>query len=410
MDNQSNIGDAQCTATCIAIISTIAGMLIVCPLFCCAIVYYNRWKFVRKQIFRNPGVCDRAASDHHEVKRWQARHPPERRAFSYPISLHICSYHPDELEHHYSMQPMREEVSETLPPPDRSPRISQVISSFSFSTERGRLCLELSNLAEKKIKKSIRLLQNASTVEFKATKHGCFERNVQSNLPIFSSASTYTYFELKILECKPQTTISVGYTTKPYPPFRLPGMELYSVAYKSTNGHKFFNNPYDGDAYGPQFGVGDIVGCGYINLEGGLQTYFFTKNGLHLGDAITTSELFGDSYACIGANGPCLLTVNFGESEFRYDHTATPQSNLNVETATLPCLMCQAVIPEDQMDEHMDTHSLRHQSVAIIAPIHESCAASDHHVLPLSSSREPSRLSLLSPPSYETVITHQGVG
>ncbi|CAL3965086.1 hypothetical protein PZA11_002082 [Diplocarpon coronariae] len=136
------------------------------------------------------------------------------------------------------------------------------------------------------------------------------ECSTLTNLPIPKQNEVY-YWESKIYD-KPETTlISIGVATKPYPLFRLPGWHKYSVAYTST-GHRRYNQPFSGPAYGPQFVQGDVIGVGYRPRTG---TIFFTRNGKKLEDVahgLKSHNLF----PAVGANGPCTVHVNFGQSGF----------------------------------------------------------------------------------------------
>lgn len=111
---------------------------------------------------------------------------------------------------------------------------------------------------------------------------------------------------------KPEsTTVSVGVSTKPYPTWRLPGWNRYSIGYFSNNGCKYFSSPFTGKSYGIPFNHGDIVGVGYRHRTG---TVFFTRNGRRLEDAYT--GLRWNLFPSIGANGPCQIHVNLGQSGF----------------------------------------------------------------------------------------------
>lgn len=64
--------------------------------------------------------------------------------------------------------------------------------------------------------------------------------------------------------------------------------------------------------YGPSYVQGDVIGCGYRPRTG---TVFFTRNGKKLEDVahgLKTQNLF----PAVGANGPCQVHVNFGQSGF----------------------------------------------------------------------------------------------
>ncbi|CAI2164858.1 896_t:CDS:1 [Funneliformis geosporum] len=113
------------------------------------------------------------------------------------------------------------------------------------------------------------------------------------------------YYEITILE-NSDTNISIGLATKPYPYFRLPGLNLYSVGYHSINGYKYNDNNI-ATSYGPDWTEGDTVGCGYNPTVGHV---FFTKNGEFLEIAFT--DIRHIWFPTIGASGPCVIEINFG--------------------------------------------------------------------------------------------------
>lgn len=107
------------------------------------------------------------------------------------------------------------------------------------------------------------------------------------------------------------TNVAVGLATKPYPPFRLPGLNRYSVAYHSS-GDRSHNFPFTIAPFGPALKEGDVLGVGYRPRNG---TVFFTRNGRKMEDAfigLTRWNLF----PTIGADGPCSVHVNLGQAGF----------------------------------------------------------------------------------------------
>ncbi|KAK3956478.1 concanavalin A-like lectin/glucanase domain-containing protein [Pseudoneurospora amorphoporcata] len=136
------------------------------------------------------------------------------------------------------------------------------------------------------------------------------ECTVMSNLPVPKQNEVY-YWEAKIYDKPDNTLISIGMATKPYPLFRLPGFHKYSVAYLS-NGTRRYNQPFHATSYGPQVVQGDVIGVGYRPRSG---TIFFTRNGKKLEDVVhgLKSQNF---FPSIGANGPCIVHVNFGQAGF----------------------------------------------------------------------------------------------
>ena len=89
------------------------------------------------------------------------------------------------------------------------------------------------------------------------------------------------------------------------------GWHKASIAFTST-GHKRYNQPFTPANYGPEFIQGDVIGVGYRPRTG---TVFFTRNGKKLDDVahgLKTQNFF----PTVGANGPCVVHVNFGQSGF----------------------------------------------------------------------------------------------
>ncbi|CAG8707938.1 15771_t:CDS:2, partial [Gigaspora rosea] len=116
---------------------------------------------------------------------------------------------------------------------------------------------------------------------------------VQTNLPLPKQQEVY-YWECKMYEKPPTTTVAVGLATKPYPLFRLP-----------DTGSKYYNSPFNGKPYGPQFQQGDVVGIGYRPRTG---TVFFTRNGKKLDDAFTGMKM--NLFPTVGANGFVFIEAN----------------------------------------------------------------------------------------------------
>lgn len=133
---------------------------------------------------------------------------------------------------------------------------------------------------------------------------------VQSNLPLPKSNEVY-YWEVKLFDLPPTTNVSIGLTTKPYPPFRLPGHSRYSIAYHS-NGDKSHNYPFTSTSFGPSLKEGDTLGIGYKPRSG---TVFFTRNGRKTEDAFVGLGKF-NLFPSIGADGPCSVHVNLGQAGF----------------------------------------------------------------------------------------------
>lgn len=89
------------------------------------------------------------------------------------------------------------------------------------------------------------------------------------------------------------------------------GWHKSSIAYTS-NGQRRYNQPFTPTSYGPDYVQGDVIGVGYRPRTGSV---FFTRNGKKLDDVahgLKTQNFF----PTVGANGPCTVHVNFGQSGF----------------------------------------------------------------------------------------------
>jgi Ran-binding protein 9/10 len=64
----------------------------------------------------------------------------------------------------------------------------------------------------------------------------------------------------------------------------MPGWNPRQWAYHGDDGMAFAETGA-GHRYGPTWGKGDLIGCGLDMDQGGTGTIFFTKNGIHLGEA-----------------------------------------------------------------------------------------------------------------------------
>ena len=152
---------------------------------------------------------------------------------------------------------------------------------------------------------------------------------VQSNLPLPKLNEVY-YWEVKMFDLPETTSVAIGLATKPYPNFRLPGLNRFSVAYHS-NGDKSHNYPFTAQTYGTPLKEGDVLGVGYRPRTG---TVFFTRNGRKMDDAyigLTRWNLF----PTVGADGPCSLHVNLGQSGFVFIEANVKKWGLAPSVGTL---------------------------------------------------------------------------
>jgi SPRY domain len=152
---------------------------------------------------------------------------------------------------------------------------------------------------------------------------------VQSNLPLPKLNEVY-YWEVKMFDLPETTVVAVGLATKPYPAFRLPGLNRYSVAYHS-NGDKSHNYPFTSSPFGPTLKEGDVLGVGYRPRTG---TVFFTRNGRKMEDAFIGLSRW-NLFPTIGADGPCSVHVNLGQAGFVFIEANVKKWGLAPSVGTL---------------------------------------------------------------------------
>jgi hypothetical protein len=152
---------------------------------------------------------------------------------------------------------------------------------------------------------------------------------VQSNLPLPKLNEVY-YWEVKMFDLPETTTVAVGLATKPYPAFRLPGLNRYSVAYHS-NGDKSHNYPFTASPFGPTLKEGDVLGVGYRPRTG---TVFYTRNGRKMEDAFIGLSRW-NLFPTIGADGPCSVHVNLGQAGFVFIEANVKKWGLAPSVGTL---------------------------------------------------------------------------
>jgi len=137
--------------------------------------------------------------------------------------------------------------------------------------------------------------------------------SVRATHPIPASCGLY-YFEVKIISKGRDGYMGVGLSAQGVNMNRLPGWDKHSYGYHGDDGHSFCSSG-TGQAYGPTFTTGDVIGCG-INLVDG--SCFYTKNGHHLGVAF--QDLPSGLYPTVGLQTPGeVIDANFGQEPFKFD-------------------------------------------------------------------------------------------
>ncbi|PKY45122.1 SPRY-domain-containing protein [Rhizophagus irregularis] len=229
-----------------------------------------------------------------------------------------------------------EKFTRDNPPKDDLPSLEQIANIRTLGGVKAWQFISQDNSYRSKI---VSVTNDGKTIKFLKN----LDCNIQTNYPYFvpiiegdnnlnnlKDVRILHYFEITIIENNDpyNTDIAIGLTTKPYPEFRLPGLNLYSVGYHSVNGKKYNDNDIGID-YGPNWTeVGITIGCGYDSNNGNV---FFTKNGQFLGNAFTNLKHIW--FPTIGAKGLCTIEINFGDNEFLYkDARGYNPSGLNANS------------------------------------------------------------------------------
>ncbi|KAH9409776.1 Ran-binding protein 10 [Tyrophagus putrescentiae] len=137
---------------------------------------------------------------------------------------------------------------------------------------------------------------------------------VRATHPIPSSCLLY-YYEVRIVSKGRDGYMGIGLAAQNVDMHRLPGWDKQSYGYHGDDGHSF-NSSGTGQAYGPTFTTGDIIGCGFNLIE---NKCFYTKNGINLGIAFTDLASV-PLFPTVGLQTPGEeLEANFGLDQFVYD-------------------------------------------------------------------------------------------
>lgn len=120
--------------------------------------------------------------------------------------------------------------------------------------------------------------------------------SVRADQPIPPQAGVY-YFEVTVISRGQKGYIGVGFSTRNVDLERLPGWNTESYGYHGDDG-KAFASSGTGQAYGPRFTSGDVIGCG---IDFVARRAFFVKNGQWLGYVFDLTSALRDPATAGGA-------------------------------------------------------------------------------------------------------------
>ncbi|KAG2045275.1 hypothetical protein BDR03DRAFT_848151 [Suillus americanus] len=130
--------------------------------------------------------------------------------------------------------------------------------------------------------------------------------------PIPPACGIY-YYEVEVTS---KTNSNKGLVSRDFKLVRLPGWEKNSWGYHGDDGSSFAAEK-TGTPYGPQFGAGDVIGCG---IDFSQNRAFYTKNGALLGSVFDNIGKDCDIYPAVGLCHPGeSVRANFGQDPFKFD-------------------------------------------------------------------------------------------
>lgn len=137
--------------------------------------------------------------------------------------------------------------------------------------------------------------------------------SVRATHAVPASCGIY-YFEVKIVSKGRDGYMGVGLSAQGVNMNRLPGWDKHSYGYHGDDGNSFCSSG-TGQAYGPTFTTGDVIGCGLNLID---RSCFYTKNGHNLGVAFTNLPSFLNPTVGLQTPGE-LIDANFGQEPFVFD-------------------------------------------------------------------------------------------
>lgn len=171
------------------------------------------------------------------------------------------------------------------------------------------------------------------------------------NFPLPFNGKDAVYFEVKVFKFPPQSNsiFSIGLMTPPYPYFRLPGYNKYSIAYEST-GKLRINNPFHADTLLPKIQEGDVIGFGYRFRTG---TIFITHNGKKMMDL--THNYKADMFIGIGCMNSAYTRTYTRDGMLEDPDNVTLKNN---NGSTLPLILQNVHNPkvDDVSSDEVELH------------------------------------------------------
>jgi len=182
------------------------------------------------------------------------------------------------------------------------------------------------------------LPEHRTSIEIAPDNTIYFKKTSNDGRCIYTDRIIRNYFEVTIESLnvgeEMRVSVSVGFASTPYPSFRMPGWEYYSIAVNSARGNVLLNDRSGkGVPYMEPFREGDVIGAGYWQntQDPNFDDFFFTLNGRYMGIAYTTDCLRDVAFGAIGLIGNARMKVNFGEEPFVWHVANLPSTRIPMQ-------------------------------------------------------------------------------
>ncbi|KAK0208025.1 concanavalin A-like lectin/glucanase domain-containing protein, partial [Desarmillaria ectypa] len=185
--------------------------------------------------------------------------------------------------------------------------------------------------------------------------------------PIPRACGIY-YYEVYVGSKEQKAHISIGFTGRDVKVSRLPGWEPNSWGYHGDDGCSFATER-NGTAYGPTYGLGDVIGCG---IDFTTNRAFFTKNGTLIGPVFENVGENLDLFPSVGLqHSNEMIRANFGHEPFKFDieyhvQQQRNQSWTNILTTPLDLCLFDESRRTPSSEHRNEMHASREESTPLL--------------------------------------------
>ncbi|ETV84040.1 hypothetical protein, variant 1 [Aphanomyces astaci] len=189
------------------------------------------------------------------------------------------------------------------------------------------------------------------------SRNGYFEISIRPCVPPppmrpTAESSTPTVFHFQQGHHPQNNCVAIGIADRQFNVIRnQPGWRGVSYGYHGDDGHAFHLS-FRGWEYGETFGVGDTVGCSFVNNA----SVVFTRNGQVAGPPIPCAPS-SPMYPIVGVDSPDAIEWNFGHKPFAFDGLALEDTPLDDADVLWEEESCDEVQDESSIGEGLEYYT-----------------------------------------------------